>query len=139
MRKVLPALAALAAAAAVTLVNAGPAVATGEALGCYVTPSRTQPVLHPRICSDNMPADSYQAMFGLVDGSGTYSYSWSVPAAYAGNISSGCTQDATYCLLTNLAPLDLVAVSVTIGQNGVSSTLTARANIGQWCGNQRCL
>jgi len=139
MRKVLSVLALAAVAGLVTVSTAVPASAlTGtEQLGCYVTPSPTQPSPVPKFCGNRMGATSYTAVFQVLNESGAYSYAWSVPAGYTGNIATGCTSTTDYCVLNDLAPTQ-VSVSVTISQAGQSATLKATANITPYCGNGPC-
>jgi hypothetical protein len=85
-----------------------------------------------------MPSSSYSATFGVTNENGTYSYAWSVPALYTSKISMGCTSAYDYCVLSNLTPTREITVSVTISQNGQSSTLSATADIEPWCGNYFC-
>ena len=131
MRKIMSALTIAAGAGMLTVFTAAPASAlTGsEQLGCYVTPSRTQPYPVAEACGNKMAATSYGVKFQVLNGSGTYSYAWSVPAEYTSNIGSGCTSTTDYCILGNLTPVRQVSVSVTISQAGQSATLTATADI----------
>ncbi|MGI9149861.1 MAG: hypothetical protein ACR2IK_25505 [Chloroflexota bacterium] len=138
MRKLLAILAIALAAIAATVANAVPASAFGsEQLGCYVSPSHTAPQPSP-YCSDGMPSTSYSATFGVLNESGAYSYAWSVPTWYTSKIAMGCTAGYDYCVLSNLRPVGEITVSVTISQNGQSSTLSATADIEPWCGNYFC-
>ncbi|MGI9149860.1 MAG: hypothetical protein ACR2IK_25500 [Chloroflexota bacterium] len=139
MRKVISAL-IIAAAAMLTVCTAAPASAlTGnEQLGCYVTPSHTQPYPVPKFCGNRMAASSYAAAFQVLNESGTYSYAWSVPAEYTSNVIGGCTSTTDYCILNNLIPAQQVSVSVTISQDGQSATLRATANIIYYCSYGPC-
>jgi hypothetical protein len=131
MPKIMSALTIAAVAGMLTVFTAAPASAlTGnERLGCYVTPSSTQPRPVADECANNMTATSYQVKFQVLNESGTYSYSWSLASVYTSHISSGCTSTTDYCILTNLAPAQQVKASVTIRQNGQSATLTATADV----------
>ena len=131
MRKIMSALTMAAVAGMLTVFTAAPASAlTGnEQLGCYVTPSRTQPYPTAEACANRMAATSYGVKFQVLNGSGTYSYAWSVSAAHTSNIASGCTSTTDYCILGNLTPVQTVWVSVTISQAGQSATLTAEADL----------
>ena len=138
MRKILAILAIVLAAIAASVASAVPASAFGgEQLGCYVSPSHTPPQPAP-YCSDSMPYSSYSATFGVQNESGAYSFAWSVPALYTSKIAMGCTSGYDYCVLSNLTPTREITVSVTISQNGQSSTLSATADIEPWCGNYFC-
>jgi hypothetical protein len=139
MRKVFAALMVVATTIVMAGLTTGPAAALGsERLGCYITPTHTVPLqLHANSCSTGMMASSYQATFGVMNQNGSYSYAWSVPAQYAGNITSGCTTTER-CNLSNLIAGSEVTVSVTITQNGQSAKLSATAYINQWCGNIPC-
>jgi hypothetical protein len=139
MRKLLLALLATASTIATVGLTAGPAAALGgEQLGCYITPTPPPAQYHARSCSDG-PGSTYSAAFGVMNGNGTYSYAWSVPAAYTSHIASGCTADTPRCVLSNLTPTSEITVSVTITQNGQSATLSATAYINQWCGQISCI
>ena len=140
MRKIMAALATAAVGGILTVSTAAPAsaLAGNEQLGCYVTPSHTQPYPVPRACGNKMAATSYAAAFQVLNESGTYSYAWSVPAEYTGNIAHGCTSTTDYCILNNLVPPEQVPVSVTISQDGQSATLTATANIMTYCSYGPC-
>jgi hypothetical protein len=131
MRKIMSVLTIAAVAGTLPVFTAAPASAlTGnEQLGCYVTPSRTQPYPVAGGCSNRMAATSYGAKFQVLNGSGTYSYAWSVPPEYASNIAGGCTSTTDYCILGNLTPVREVSVSVTISQGGQAATLWATAEI----------
>ena len=74
-----------------------------------------------------MTASSYTATFEVLNESGSYSYTWSVPAPYTSTISRGCGAGNDVCVLSNLWPSSEVTVSVTISQNGQSATLNATA------------
>lgn len=138
MRKLLLALLVAATTAIAAGLTAAPASALGgEQLGCYVTPTPPPAQYHARFCS-NGPGSTYSAAFGVMNGNGSYSYAWSVPAAYTGNIASGCTSDTPRCVLSNLTPTSQITVSVTITQDGQSATLSATAYINQWCGTISC-
>ncbi|MFL6162637.1 MAG: hypothetical protein ACJ74U_10430 [Jatrophihabitantaceae bacterium] len=128
MRKIVVILASLLPAIAVTVANAAPASAFGsERLGCYVTPNRTVPPPVSSQCSTGMTASSYTATFEVLNESGSYSYTWSVPAPYTSTISRGCGTGDDVCVLSNLSASSEVTVSVTIRQNGHSATLHATA------------
>lgn len=140
MRKIMSALTIAAVFGMLTVFTAAPASAlTGnEQLGCYVTPSRTQPYPVAGGCSNRMAATSYGAKFQVMNESGTYSYAWSVSSQHAGNIAGGCTSTTNYCALNNLVPTQDVSVSVTISQAGQSATLMATAEIIAYCSYGPC-
>jgi len=139
MRKLFTLLAVVLTAIAAIVANAGSASAFGsEKLGCYVTPSHTQPQLSSAGCTTTMPASSYQAVFGVMNETGSYTYAWSVPTPYRSKIGMGCTSGYDYCELINLTPTSQITVSVTISQNGRSATLSVTADIEPWCGNYFC-
>jgi hypothetical protein len=139
MRKIMSAL-TIAAAGTLTVFPVAPASAlTGnEQLGCYVTPSRTQPYPVAEACGNRMAATSYGAKFQVLNGNGTYSYVWSVPSEYTSNIASGCTSTTDYCILGNLTPVREVSISVTISQAGQAATLWATAEIMAYCSYGPC-
>jgi hypothetical protein len=114
------------------LLSASPASALGgESLACAWS---GQGYANP--CSGYGPAGSYSVKFQVLNTSGTYSYAWTVPAAYAGAITGGCTSTSSYCQLTatvqNGGALR-IKVSVQLTQGGSSETLTAIAGFQAEC------
>lgn len=129
MRKALLLLLSLAAALGMSLVSTGPAMAIGgESLACQVNASG----LSSPECGPRNAAGTYSVMFQVVNGSGSYSYSWSVPRPP----SSGCTSTSSYCIISVVPSggSDLqITGSVTITQSGQSAGLTATATIPATC------
>jgi len=92
------AVAALASAVGLVAVPAGPANASGEALGCSISGSGT--TLHAGGCSakGSYTPKLYYITFGIMYGSGTPPYSWSFSDSV--NIVSGCTSTSTSCQIS---------------------------------------
>jgi hypothetical protein len=137
-RKVFGLFAILAAAgtAAVGVLAASPAAAiTSDTLGCYVTPSQTQPFLRADGCFNNsMYSTTYTATFQVASPTQSYTYAWSVPSAYVSRITAGCTASSSVCNIGGLRATSVVTVSVTLNLNGTAvSTQSVTADIEPWC------
>jgi hypothetical protein len=132
MRKLCHALAVLASAVAFVAVPAGSANAFGgESLGCAINPSSST-TLHAGGCSTkgSYSQKLYYIMFAVMNGSGTYGYTWSFSEPV--NIYSGCTSTSSSCEVTVYGGggTDTIVYGyVTLTQNGQSETLSARALI----------
>jgi hypothetical protein len=138
MRKALTLLIVTVCTAFIGLVSPSPATALGgESLGCAVFPSSSN-TYHSGRCTNLSPASSYGIDFRVLNGSGTYSYAWSVPSE--GQIHSGCTSTSFDCWVYVSAETYSVYVteSVVLTQNGSSVSLTATADIEPWCNGQPC-
>lgn len=122
------------------LVAPSPAGALGgESLGCFVTPNSHQS--YPNRCTNPVASNSYGVDFRVLNGTGSYSYAWSVPAEWAGYFSPGCTSTSADCWLTGIpASTDsqVITVSVRLSQGGSSVTLTATADLEPSCNGQPC-
>jgi len=95
MHKTLSLLTVAGCTALLGLVPAAPAAALGgESLGCAVFPSSSN-TYHSGGCTNLQPASSYDIDFRVLNGSGTYSYAWSVPSE--GQVHSGCTSTSFDC------------------------------------------
>lgn len=134
LRKLLSLLAVADSVVFLGLVAASPASALGgESLGCTVNPGGSS--TYANRCSSYGPAGNYQVQFQVLNGTGTYSYAWTVPATNAG-ITGGCTSTSSYCTLTTAAPAnggESSRVSVQLTQGGSSETLTATAVLQTEC------
>lgn len=136
MRKILSLLAVAVSLIVLGGVSANPAAALGgESLGCVVNPN-PHPLTFWNPCGDSAPPgaqNQFQVTFRVLNGSGTYSYAWSVPSPWSGQIISGCTSSSIDCTFTADNHYDNITVSVTITQSGSSATLSATAEIEPWC------
>ncbi|HET9141730.1 hypothetical protein [Actinophytocola sp.] len=129
MRKMLLSLLSLVVALGMSIISASPATAIGgESLACQVNASG----LSSPECLPATAAGTYSVMFQVVNGSGSYSYSWSVPRIPV----SGCTSTSSHCIIS-VVPSgggDLhITGSVTITQSGQSAGLSATATIPATC------
>lgn len=140
MRKFFSCLAVAAMAIVFGLLSAGSASAIGgEQLGCRVLSGGNAPAYTSPFCRDSKPPNPYlTANFQVLDQTGSYTYVWSVPSAYTGSITSGCTSSSSSCSFRVPNASEDVTVSVTITQNRQSATLSAMAQIEPWCGNYLC-
>ncbi|HET6209327.1 MAG TPA: hypothetical protein VFD94_03035 [Jatrophihabitans sp.] len=136
MRKILSLLAVAVSLLVLGLVSAGPAAALGgESLGCVVNPN-PHPLTFSNPCGDPAPpnqSNQFQVTFRVLNGSGSYSYAWSVPSPWSGQIISGCTSSSIDCTFTASNTYQNITVSVTLTQGGSSETLSATAEIDPWC------
>lgn len=140
MRKLISIFAAAIMAIFLVCLSNGTASAIGgEVLGCRVAPaSGSQPITHP-FCTDRMPPNPYfNVGFQVLNEVGSYSYAWTVPAAYTSAITSGCTATTSYCAITARNSDQSIPVSVIVTQGGASETLSATAQISQYCGKELC-
>jgi len=129
MRKLLLSLLSIAATLGFSLVSTSPAMAIGgESLACQVNAGG----LSSPECLPATAAATYTVSFQVVNGSGTYGYSWSVPRAPL----AGCTSTSNYCIISVVPSggSDLhITGSVTITQSGQSAVLSATATIPATC------
>jgi hypothetical protein len=111
----------------------------GETLGCRVAPASIyQPIDGQSCTSTYAPSPDYDVSFVVLNGSGTYSYAWSVPSPYSGRIINGCGSADNWCQFSVGNREADITVSVTITQGSQWSTLSATATTSQWCGSQVC-
>ena len=139
MRKILSLVAVLVATLGLVVVTEGSASALGgESLVCRVAPAPvTTPFTNP--CLPVEVATTYTTGFEVVGGSGTYTYSWSVPAQQGVTIIAGCGASDAGCTLSITSHTEHdVTVTLVLTQNGVSETLTAETIIEPTCGNMFC-
>jgi hypothetical protein len=133
MRKLLSLLAVAVSVVFLGVLSASPAGALGgESLGCRVSPGGTSDYANP--CSGYGPAGSYLGEFQVLNGTGTYSYAWTVLAGQA--IVGGCTSTTSYCQVTTTVQnggAARIKVSVQLTQGGASETLTALAWVTGEC------
>ena len=139
MRKVLSLLAVLVAALGLVVVSEGSASALGgESLLCRVAPAPvTTPFTNP--CTPVLAASTYNVGFEVFGGSGTYTYSWSVPVGGGVSVIAGCGVADAGCTLSVTSHTEHdVTVTVVLTQNGASETLSAQTDIQPVCGQVFC-
>lgn len=130
MRKLRALVAVTSTIAALGVVNCSSASATGEWLGCRISPG-TEFNFY-QFCTTTQAASTYYVAFQLLNDSGLSSYSWSIPTAYQSSIYSGCTSTTNYCTIRAHASGQEIAVTVNGG-------LTAYAEMEPWgCSSQEC-
>ena len=134
MRRYLPVLAGAVLTLAAPFIGASPASAFGgETLGCTGRPGYSG----TSQCGTAVPAGYYGVGYFVQGGSGTYTYSWTVPG---GMITGGCTSTTSYCSIRVAAGAgdrELTA-SVVITQGSSQATLSATAYLPAVCGNYLC-
>jgi hypothetical protein len=138
MRKLLSLVAILVAVLGLIVVSEGSASALGgESLVCRVAPA---PVTTPftNMCSPVDVATTYSTGFEVAGGSGTYTYSWSVPVQQGVTIIAGCGTSDGCTLSSTSHTFHDITVTLVLTQNGVSETLTAEAVIDPVCGSSFC-
>lgn len=139
MRKILSLVAVVVAALGLVVVSEGSASALGgESLLCRVAPAPvTTPFTNP--CSPVLVASTYNVGFEVFGGSGTYTYSWSVPVGPGVTIVAGCGISDAGCTLAITSHTEHdVTVTLVLTQNGVPETLTAETVIEPTCGSVFC-
>lgn len=116
--------------------TSGPAAALGtETLGCRIAPVAGDPPFTPN-CTNHMPATTYGVGFVVSGLSGTYTFTWHLPAGYTP--VSGFCGNFSQCAINAGNSDQNILVTVTVTQNGASETLSSRAIINRFCGNQLC-
>jgi hypothetical protein len=122
------------------VLSTGTAAAFGsEQLGCRVIPSSIyQPIDSPSCAYTYAPNPNYNISYVVQNGSGTYSYAWSVPSPYSGQILNGCGSADNWCQIYASNNDAEITVSVTITQGSNQRTISATAEVAQWCGNYLC-
>jgi hypothetical protein len=136
MRRYLPILAGAVLTLAAPFIGASPASAFGgETLGCSVNPGGYGSGTAD--CGTSVPASSYSVGYNVQGGSGTYTYSWTVPG---GIITAGCTSTTSYCAIrvSEVANDRFLTASVVITQGSSHATLSATAYIPAGCGSFLC-
>jgi hypothetical protein len=134
MRKIVPLLGAVVVALTFFLVPIGSASAFGgEQLQCRVVSGPVVPAFEAGDCFPNNPSSSYSAAFEVFDGTGSYTYTWTVPAGVTdiggcGSTDVGCAFDARA-----ISADKQYTVSVVVQQSGQSETLSATADIPATC------
>lgn len=110
--------------------------ASSPVLVCNVQPSGT--TAFGSVCDSDYAASAYSVAFLVQGGSGTYSYSWTVPPHFT--IGYGCTSTSSSCVLTiRGTPVEHdIIMSVVLTQGGTQTTLTAEAYIPPVCGGVIC-
>jgi hypothetical protein len=123
-------------AAAFVVGTSGPAAALGgETLGCRIVPVLGNPPFTPN-CTNHMPARTYGVGFVVSGLNGAYTFTWHLPAGYTP--VSGFCGNFDQCAINTGNFDQIITVTVTLTQNGVSETLSSRAIINEFCGNQLC-
>jgi hypothetical protein len=136
MRKLWSLCAVALMAVALVVGTSGPAAALGgETLGCRVVPVLGNPPFTPN-CTNHMPARTYGVGFVVSGLNGAYTFTWHLPAGYTP--VSGFCGNFDQCAINVGNSDQTITVTVTLTQNGASATLTSRAIINQFCGNQLC-
>jgi hypothetical protein len=107
----------------------------GETLGCRIVPVLGDPPFTPN-CTNHMPATTYGVGFVISGLTGTYTFTWHLPAGYTP--VSGFCGNSNQCAINVRNSDQTILVTVTLTQNGASETLSSRAIINQFCGNQLC-
>lgn len=138
MRKILALLVTTISALSLSVLGAGNASALGgETLGCRIAPGTI--LTFQQHCHTSKAANSFTVAFQVQNETAPSTYSWTVPAAYAANVSSGCTSTSNACVFTIPNEDANIFVSVTLTQNGVSEQLpTASASLSRYCGSVYC-
>lgn len=141
IRRYLPLMAGAALALAAPIATAGSAAAFGgESLACTITPGGGGIYLND--CSTATPASAYGVTYKVQNGTGTYTYAWTVPTAGAGVITgeTGCTSSSPTCSIGVKpgASDRILTATVVISQGGSQATLTSTADIPAVCGNVLC-
>jgi hypothetical protein len=126
-------LATAAAVLALCVVSPGSASAFGgETLNCRVAPSRDG-LITPGSCSAEIPAGGYSIGYGVFGGSGTYTYSWTLPPFQTAAGGCGST-DASCAINVRAITADKsYTVSVQITQGSSTATLSATAEVPATC------
>ena len=119
MRRIAHLAVAVAAAAGLGVLPAGSANALGgEWLGCRISPPSS--TYTGSYCETSQVANSYGVSFAVQNGSGAYTYAWTLNGQYQSPV--GCTSTTYYC-----------DVTVAITQGGQSLTLSAEAYFDAVC------
>lgn len=118
-------------------VPAGPAGASGPALGCRVG-SAPSPQL-TRTCANSAPASSYGVLFGVSGLSGPATFAWSFTGDVVA-VTGGCTATSDYCTVSTYGSNreSALVASVTVTQAGQATTLTSDAYVWRYCGSYPC-
>jgi len=108
----------------------------GEQLGCFVNVGKPG-VYQVGSCGAELPQSSYDAIFHVLGGSGTYTYAWTHSS---GTISSGCGSTDDFCIIHVLGNTarHVITVNATLFQSGLQNTVSATAEIEPVCGNAFC-
>jgi hypothetical protein len=139
MRKVLSLVAVLVAMLGLVVVSEGSASALGgESLACRVAPAPVgTPFTNP--CTPVEVAATYTVGFEVVGGSGTHTYSWSVPLEQGVTIVAGCGASDAGCTLSITSNEEHdITVTLVLTQNGASETLSAETLVEPTCGTMFC-
>jgi hypothetical protein len=136
MRKLWSLFAIAVLAVAFVVATSGPAAALGgETLGCRIVPVLGDPPFTSN-CTNHMPATTYGVGFVVSGLTGTYTFTWHLPAGYTP--VSGFCGNFDQCAINVSNANQTIRVSVTLTQNGSSETLNSLAVINEFCGSQLC-
>ncbi|HEX5401044.1 MAG TPA: hypothetical protein VFX16_01940 [Pseudonocardiaceae bacterium] len=134
MRKIVPLLGALIATLTFCLVPVGSASAFGaEQLECRIVSGPIVPAFAPGECFPNNPAGSYSVSFEVFNGTGSYTYTWTVPSGFSGYAGCGSTDPGCAFSVGATRADKLINASVVVHQGGSSETLTAQADVPATC------
>jgi hypothetical protein len=123
---------ALAITLGLSVSSAGSASALGaETFGCRIAPGTEFNFYE--FCHNTQPASQYGVAFLVQNGSGSPTYSWSIPAFDQSKISQGCTWSSPSCTLMVGKTDQDIPVSVTLTQGGVFRTISSEAMIFSYC------
>src|ERR1700712_5428765 len=87
MRKLFAVFAVAIIAMVLSVLGASPASALGgESLVCGVHPGHSSSASGTTCYNDAPSSSGYTVTFGVANGSGSYSYAWSVPSPWSGRI-----------------------------------------------------
>jgi hypothetical protein len=136
MRRLVPLLGAVAIALGICVLPAGTAAAFGaEQLECRVTTDlSTNPAFTSPTCAALSTGFTYGVGFEVFNSAGD-TFTWTVPAPYNSEISSGCGSASATCVIS-LVRLQVdrnVHVSVVVQQGGSSETLSESADVPATC------
>jgi hypothetical protein len=139
MRKTFSLLAAAVVAFGIPAISASPAFATSSpSLACNIQPNGNDN-FNP-VCGTTIAAKSYTIDYVLQNGTGTYSYAWTVPTGPGLSVLGGCTSTTDYCAISDtLTTLDrMLTATVVITQGSSHTTLSATAVLNAVCGDKLC-
>jgi hypothetical protein len=136
MRRYVPLLLAAAVACGVPVVTAGSAAAFGaETFGCTINPGGGG--IYAQYCGTSTPTTNYSVNFSVGNGSGSYTYAWTIPGSIKGLTgTSGCTSTSSTCTfgIASGGSDRIIDVSVVVSQAGQQETFYSEADVPAVCG-----
>jgi hypothetical protein len=121
LRRIVPLLGAVVVALTFFLVPIGSASAFGgEQLDCRIVSGPVVPAFEPGECFPNNPAGSYSIAFEVFNGTGNYTYSWTVPAGVSDVGGCGSTDGSCAFDVRAISADKQYTVSVQVQQGGLS-------------------